>query len=74
MAQARAERGGRRSRRRGGGRAGKLDEVAAGTSGRGHGGLHQLPWAEVRNPFPPLEPLSADPVEAIRFRMEPMGP
>jgi trimethylamine--corrinoid protein Co-methyltransferase len=29
------------------------------------GGLHQIPWRRVTNPYPPIEPLSADQVEAI---------
>ena len=33
--------------------------------GRAKGALHQLPWRRVRNPFPPLDILSADQVEHI---------
>jgi trimethylamine--corrinoid protein Co-methyltransferase len=29
------------------------------------GGVHQLPWRHVTNPYPPIEPLSADQVESI---------
>jgi trimethylamine--corrinoid protein Co-methyltransferase len=29
------------------------------------GSLHQLPWRQVRNPYPPLEPLTAEQLEAI---------
>jgi trimethylamine--corrinoid protein Co-methyltransferase len=29
------------------------------------GAIHQLPWRRLRNPYPPIEPLSADQVEAI---------
>ena len=27
--------------------------------------VHQLPWRSLRNPYPPIEPLSADQLEAI---------
>src|SRR5215467_5944618 len=27
--------------------------------------LHQLPWRQVTNPYPPIQPLSADQVESI---------
>ncbi|MGH6934419.1 MAG: trimethylamine methyltransferase family protein [Dongiaceae bacterium] len=29
------------------------------------GGIHQLPWRNLTNPYPPIEPLSADQIEAI---------
>lgn len=32
---------------------------------QGRGTVAQLPWTEVDNPYPPMEPLSADQVEAI---------
>ncbi|RVU33869.1 methyltransferase [Hwanghaeella grinnelliae] len=32
---------------------------------QGHGVVPQLPWQRVDNPYPPMEPLSADQVEAI---------
>ena len=33
---------------------------------RGSGGISQLPWRPLDNPHPPMEPLSADQVEAIQ--------
>lgn len=61
MEQAQARRAARGGRR--GGRAGKRNAAAGGESGRA--GFRQLPWEEVINPYPPMEPLSADQVEAI---------
>jgi trimethylamine--corrinoid protein Co-methyltransferase len=29
------------------------------------GAIHQLPWRQLRNPYPPIEPLSADQIETI---------
>jgi trimethylamine--corrinoid protein Co-methyltransferase len=34
---------------------------------RGGGGIRQLPWRDIVNPYPPLEVLSADQVEAIHL-------
>lgn len=34
---------------------------------QGQGGVPQLPWQRVDNPYPPMEPLSADQVEAIHL-------
>src|SRR5258706_15570882 len=45
------------NRRRQGGRGRRLDG----------GRLAQLPWTEVRNPYPPMELLSADQLEAIHL-------
>ena len=35
--------------------------------GRTKGALHQLPWRRVRNPFPPIDILSADQIEHIHM-------
>ena len=29
--------------------------------------IHQLPWRHVRNPYPPIEPLSADQIQTIHL-------
>ncbi|HVR66251.1 MAG TPA: trimethylamine methyltransferase family protein [Verrucomicrobiae bacterium] len=29
--------------------------------------IHQLPWRQVRNPYPPIEPLSADQIQTIHL-------
>ena len=34
---------------------------------QGQGTVPQLPWRQVDNPYPPMEPLSADQVEAIHL-------
>ena len=36
-------------------------------AGRGGGGLRQLPWRQVRNPYPPMAILSDDQIEAIHL-------
>jgi len=45
------------TRRRQGGRGRRTDG----------GRVHQLPWAEVRNPYPPMDVLSTDQLEAIHL-------
>ena len=38
-----------------------------GSNKRETGGIHQLPWRQPVNPYPPLEVLSADQVEQIHL-------
>lgn len=47
-------------------RAGRR-RTAASTAGPPRPAVPQLPWTEIDNPYPPMEPLSADQVEAIHI-------
>lgn len=55
------------TRRPEGRRSARRHAAAAGSIEQGRPAVPQLPWMQVDNPYPPMEPLSRDQVEAIHL-------